>query len=158
MSDVLYVARKTMISKKFIGSIFIAILGLAIVISGFVIKGGMYISIVGAVVMLVSILVALFEALSQRSNVIEFYEKKYVVKSGIINKHENEALLTNIVSVSVSQGLGGSLFHYGTVRLDVVGKHDVRLVGVKNPHELKKYIETLMNKTDMNNIHQVIHN
>ena len=155
---VLFVARKTMISRKFVWSIFAGIIGLAILILGFVmLKDGPYILIVGLVVMAISALVALCEAIVQRSNTIEFYEKKYVVKSGVVNKHENEALLTNMVSVSVSQGLGGSLFNYGTVKIDVVGKHDIRLAGVKKPHELKKYIESIMDKTNMNDVKQVIH-
>ena len=58
---------------------------------------------------------------------------------------------------SISQGLGGRMFDYGIVHINIVGKHDINLAGVKHPQNLKKYIESIMNKTNMNGINQVIH-
>ncbi len=158
-NGVLYVAKRTMITRKFVWSIIALILGLVVLIFGFVLMGkgsGPAVLFIGLVIMVIAGLFALFIGIAMRSNTIEFYEKKYIIKSGIINKHEDEALLTNLISVSVNQGLGGSLFHYGTVRINVVGKQDIKLIGVKHPHELKKYIQSLMEKTDINNIKQVI--
>lgn len=161
-NDVLYLARRTILTKRFVGAIAVAVVGLITMILGFVMMGtgvnwGWVISVMGVGVMLIAGLVALIEAVAMRSNTIEFYEKKYIIKSGVLNKHESEALLTNLVSVSVSQTLGGSMFNYGNVSINVIGKHDIRLTGVKNPHDLKHYIEGLMNKTDMSKVNQVIH-
>ena len=160
MNDkVLFKATRTIITRNFILSIFAMIIGLIILICGFIAMDmiGSFFIIVGLAVILISGIAALVIGFGMRSNTIEFYENKYVIKSGIINRHENEALLTNIVSVRVSQGLGGRMFDYGIVHVNIVGKHDINLAGVKHPHKLKKYIESIMNKTNMNGINQVIH-
>lgn len=73
---------------------------------------------------------------------IYFYDDKFVLKSGILNKHEDEVAFKGVISVSIDQGLRGSMFDYGTVKADVVGKHNLVLAGVKDPKGLKKYLET----------------
>lgn len=157
-SEALYTARRTMVTRKFVWCLFIFILGVICLIGGFVLlKSSPILLYVGLILMVVSAIFILCEALVMRSNTIEFYEKKYVIRSGVINKHENEVLLTNLVSVSVSQSLGGQMLDYGTVKINVVGKQDISLSGVKHPQELKKYIEKLMEKTEIKNINQVIH-
>lgn len=157
-SEALYTARRTMVTRKFVWCLFIFILGVICLIGGFVLlKSSPILLYVGLILMVVSAIFILCEALVMRSNTIEFYEKKYVIRSGVINKHENEVLLTNLVSVSVSQSLGGQMLDYGTVKINVVGKQDISLSGVKHPRELKKYIEKLMEKTEIKNLNQVIH-
>lgn len=157
-SEALYTARRTMVTRKFVWCLFIFVLGVIGLIGGFVLlKSSPILLYVGLILMVVSAIFILCEALVMRSNTIEFYEKKYVIRSGFINKHESEVILTNLVSVSVSQSLGGRMLDYGTVKINVVGKQDISLSGVKHPQELKKYIEKLMEKTEIKNINQVIH-
>lgn len=161
MNDgVLYTARRTMITRKFVGCILALIFGVITLILGFVLMGmgsGDIFIFIGLFIALLGGIAALFEGLTMRSNKIEFYKNKYIIKSGLINKHEDEAILTNLVSVSVNQSLGGRMFDYGTVRINIVGKKDISLSGVKHPQKLKKYIQALLDNTNVNNIKQVIH-
>lgn len=157
-NEVLYVAKRTMLTSKFMLSILGLVVGMIILILGFVVMKsvGPYITFLGLVIIVISGILCLCEGLVMRSNTLEFYKTKYVIKSGVINKHEKEVLLTNLLSVSLSQTLSGRLLDYGTVKINLIGKHDISLSGVKHPHELKKYIEGLLNKTDVNSLNQII--
>lgn len=161
--EVLFTARRTIICKNFIGKAFVAVVGILSFIAGFVLMGMgadvadvSAIFILGAISLLLGGLLAIIEALSRRSNVIEFYDNKYIIKSGLISRHENEAVLTNLVSVNLSQTVSGRLFHYGTIRINIVGKHDISLDGVKYPEKLKGYLQGIINKTNANDFKQII--
>lgn len=73
---------------------------------------------------------------------VEFYEKKVIEKTGIISKNEKNTIFKGVVSVTVNQGLWGRFFGYGDVYIDLVGKNNLQLEKVKNPYELKKFLET----------------
>lgn len=88
---------------------------------------------------------------SAHSHQILFYDDKYVLKSGIMNKHESEAAFKGVLAVSVDQSVKGRMFGYGNVKIDVVGKNNLVLGGVKDPQGLKKYLDSKKIKgTDLN--------
>ena len=84
----------------------------------------------------------LVKNLSAHHHVITFYKDKYVIKTGIINIKENEAVFKGVISSSLNQTLKGRMFDFGDVTVDVAGKHNLNLTGVKNPKELREYLKT----------------
>ena len=49
-----------------------------------------------------------------------------------------------IISVSVSQSVGGRIFGYGDITVDVVGKWDINTKAIASPERLKRYLESKM--------------
>ena len=94
--------------------------------------------------------------LSAHSYQIIFYDDKYIIKSGIINTHEDESVFKGVLAVSINQSLTGKMFNFGDVRVDVVGKNNLSLCGVKNPEALKKYL--LTRKVDIADISHTVTN
>lgn len=69
-------------------------------------------------------------------------DDKVVWHKGVINKSERSSVLTGILGVSVEQTMVGSIFNYGDVRLNTVGKHsDLVFEGVKNPQALASFLK-----------------
>lgn len=96
------------------------------------------------------IIYILVKILSANSYQVIFYDDKYIVKSGIINTHEDESVFKGILAVSIDQSLKGKMFNFGDVKVDVVGANNITLCGVKDPKALKKYLQTRkVNITDV---------
>lgn len=93
--------------------------------------------------------------LSAKCYSIEFYDNKIVVKSGVLNKQENQSVFAGVYSVSLSQSLMGRMFNYGNIRVDCPGRWDIDTEGIKNPVALKHHLETYITSNGMTNI---IHN
>ena len=72
---------------------------------------------------------------------IFFYNNKVVQTSGIFSRYERTNILTQVLSVTVKQTFWGRIFNYGTVYVDVVGKWDINMSGVKDPLKAKAYLE-----------------
>ena len=89
--------------------------------------------IIPLIIMVVKIFIA-------KSYVIEFYDNKVIVKSGILTKKERQSILTNVASVSIEQTLMGRICNYGDIKVDIVGRWDVNTEGIKNPKGLKEYL------------------
>ena len=85
-----------------------------------------------------------------------FYDDKYIVKSGIINTHEDELVFKGVLAVSIDQSLKGKMFNFGDVKVDVVGANNITLCGVKDPEALKKYL--LSRKVDIADIKHTVTN
>lgn len=151
-----YVAKRTMLSQRFVGSIFVAIVGIALAIALAVITKSFGVaSLVALGIAVIGALVALIEGLRRNACRVEFYDNKYVIKSGLIAKQENQMAFTKIMSVSVDKSFLGAIFNYGNVKIDIVGKNDSILGGVKNPNGLKNYLENLIANPDTD-VKQVI--
>ncbi len=132
--DVKYTAvRSTMFDFHFLICILLLILGL--------IPGLIYI---------------LVKNLTAHSYKVFFYDDKYVIKSGVINTREDEAVFKGVLSVAVNQSVKGKMFHYGDVRVDTIGKHNIALSGVKDPESLKKYLQS--RKVDAASLNHVVTN
>ncbi|MGM9971254.1 MAG: PH domain-containing protein [Anaeroplasmataceae bacterium] len=156
-NEVLYTARRTMLSQRFVGCCFGSILMLALGVALAVITKSFGIGTIAALIlMVIFILVLLFEGLSRRACVVEFYKDRYVIKSGLLNKKESTMRLNKVLAVNVDITFFGSIFKYGNVHLDVVGKNDAVLGGVKNPRELKNFLENTMANTNYDNVHEVV--
>ena len=86
---------------------------------------------------------------------IEFYDNYIISKSGVLSKKERRTVFPGIISVSVDQSLWGRICHYGTVRVDVVGKWDIDLSYTAQPEKLKAYLETKL--IDPKRIRTIMH-
>ena len=102
------------------------------------------------------IIYILVKNLSAHSYKVIFYDDKYIVKSGIINTHEDESVFKGVLTVSINQSLKGKMFNFGDVKVDVVGKNNITLYGVKNPEALKKYLQS--RKVDIADIRNIVTN
>ena len=102
------------------------------------------------------IIYILVKNLSAHSYKVIFYDDKYIVKSGIINTHEDELIFKGVLAVSIDQSLKGKMFNFGDVKVDVVGANNITLCGVKDPEALKKYL--LSRKVDIADIKHTVTN
>ncbi len=89
---------------------------------------------------------------------IEFFGTRVVMRRGIFNTEEKQALLTNILGVNINQSFSGKIFNYGDVRVDLVGRWDIDTSAIKRPKALKAYIESLMNKQSPSSLGQIVAN
>ena len=102
------------------------------------------------------IIYILVKNLSAHNYKVMFYDDKYIVKSGIINTHEDELVFKGVLAVSIDQSLKGKMFNFGDVKVDVVGANNITLCGVKDPEALKKYL--LSRKVDIADIRHTVTN
>lgn len=101
--------------------------------------------------LIVPLFIMIWKIINIKDESISFYNNKVVIRSGILNKQERTTILTRVLSVTVKQTFWGRIFNYGTVYVDVVGKWDINMRGVKNPMEAKAYLERFVaNGTGMN--------
>ena len=91
--------------------------------------------------LIVPLIIMIIKIINVRDDTISFYNNKVVQRSGVFSKYEKTNVLTRVLSVTVKQTFWGRLFNYGTVYVDVVGKWDINMSGVKNPMEAKAYLE-----------------
>ena len=84
----------------------------------------------------------LYKVITANHCIVEFYDNKYILKSGVFNTQENEVVFKGVLSVVCNRSLGGKILGYGTVKADVAGKANLILEGVKEPEELRKYLLT----------------
>ena len=103
----------------------------------------------------IPLIIQIARILSVKCYSIEFYDNKIVVKSGVISKREKQSVFGGVYSVSVSQSFVGRIFNYGNIKVDCPGRWDIDTEGIKNPMELKKYLETYITGNGMTHI---IHN
>lgn len=156
-SEVLYKARRTLLSQRFIGAVGVAVVTLAGAIAVAVItKSFGLISQIFLILFGIAVIVALIEGLSRRACTVEFYKDRYVIKSGLISKKENTMRFNKILAVNVDISFLGGIFNYGNVHLDCVGKNDAQLGGVKNPKALKAFLEETMMNTNYDDVREVI--
>ena len=80
-----------------------------------------------------------------------FYADRFVMKRGIIQKDTKTQILTQIISVNVDTTPAGSIFGYGNVFINLVGKSNISLNNIKNPRELCEYLESKLQPISTNN-------
>jgi uncharacterized membrane protein YdbT with pleckstrin-like domain len=91
--------------------------------------------------LIVPLIIMIVKIINVKDDKIAFYNNKVVQTSGIFSKYEKTNILTRVLSVTVKQTFWGRIFNYGNVYIDVVGKWDINMRGVKNPMEAKAYLE-----------------
>jgi uncharacterized membrane protein YdbT with pleckstrin-like domain len=91
--------------------------------------------------LVVPLIIMIIKIINVKDDKIFFYNNKVVQTSGIFSRYERTNILTQVLSVTVKQTFWGKIFNYGTVYVDVVGKWDTNMSGVKDPLKAKAYLE-----------------
>lgn len=94
--------------------------------------------------LIVPLLIMIWKIINIKDETISFYNNKVVIKSGILRKNERTTILTPVLSVTVKQTFWGRIFNYGNIHVDMVGKWDINMRGVKNPMEAKAFLENFV--------------
>ncbi len=92
--------------------------------------------------LIIPLLIMIFRIIAIKSFSIEFYHDYIITKSGVFSKKEQRTSFMGVVCVNMEQSLMGRIFKYGTLRVDIVGKHDFTLDKIADPKDLKQYLET----------------
>ena len=93
--------------------------------------------------LIVPLIIMIVKIINVKDDTISFYNNRIVQRSGIFSKYEKTTVLTRVLSVTVKQTFWGRIFNYGTIYVDVVGKWDINMKGIKNPMEAKAYLERM---------------
>lgn len=93
--------------------------------------------------LVIPLLIMIWKIINVKDETISFYNNRVVEKSGILAKNEKTTVLTRMLSVSIHQTFWGRIFNYGDIQVDVVGKWDVNMKGIKKPKKAKKFLETI---------------
>ena len=93
-------------------------------------------------VLLIPFFIQTWRIIVVKSYSAEFYDNKIVVKSGVINKREDQFIFIAVNSVSVRRTLAGRIFGYGDVMVDCRGSWDVDTYGIKRPLAFKRFLES----------------
>ena len=98
--------------------------------------------------LIIPLIIMIVSAIQKANHKYEFYDKCIIERYGILSKNERKMAFSGIVAISVKCSLFGRIFGYGDVYIDVVGKNNLILDGVKKPFKLKEYIETKLIEFD----------
>lgn len=79
--------------------------------------------------------------------------EKIESRSGIFNTKSQKQIITKVLSVSETQSLGGKIFNYGTVCINLVGKNDFYIKDCKNHKKVVEFFEQMIaNAHELNQI------
>jgi uncharacterized membrane protein YdbT with pleckstrin-like domain len=92
-------------------------------------------------IFIIPLIIMIVKIINIKDESISFYNNKVVHRSGIFSKHEKTTILTRVLSVTVRQTFWGRIFNYGTIYVDMMGKWDISMRGIKNPKGAKAYLE-----------------
>ena len=82
-----------------------------------------------------------------------FYEDRIISKSGILSKHVKETSFVGVSAICVDQTLGGRIFNFGDLHIDVVGRWKVTIKGVKKPIEAREFlVDYLVRKGEVTSV------
>lgn len=93
--------------------------------------------------LIIPLIIQIVRVLAASCYSIEIYDQKLVVKSGVLNKNEKQAMFAGVYAVSLEQSFIGRIFDYGDIRIDAPGNWaDINTEGIKSPREFKNFLET----------------
>lgn len=113
--------------------------------------GGLILWIIFSV-LIIPLIILIFKIISIKSYTLTIDGTKITEHGGIFNKYDHQTLLTNVVGVDVSQTFSGRIFGYGNVHVDLVGKRDLWLNGIKQPDKLKEFLQQYVNTENLSTL------
>ena len=105
--------------------------------------------------LIIPLVIQIVRILQVKKEVIEFYDERIVRKWGLINKQEKQSVFAGVYSVEMTIPFWGMIFGYGNINVDCPGTWDISTRGIKNPKELKSYLES---KITSRGIHKILSN
>lgn len=103
-------------------------------------------------ILIIPVFIFIVKVVIARHYVIEFYNDKIVVKSGVLNTQERQSVFMGVYSVSISQSLWGRMCGYGNISVDCPGRWDIDTECIENPQALKHYLETKITAKGVTNV------
>lgn len=91
--------------------------------------------------LVIPLIIMIIKIINIKDESISFYNNKVVQRYGIFSKNEKTTIMTPVLSVTVKQTFWGRICNYGTIYIDVVGKWDIQMRGIKRPWQAKEYLE-----------------
>ena len=157
----LYTAKRSvfMYKRRFLSAI-ILIPAVLLIVLGILKEGTFFtvLAIAGGAIAVGCILTLVLTFVEATKSRIEFYDDKIIEKGGLFSTHESQSAMTPIIGVSIYQSFGGKIFGYGNLLIDKIGNWDVHSTYIKKPYEVKRFLEGLINQTDLSQIGLHIHN
>ena len=114
------------------------------IVSGFAPEFASYVPLVAVVfgvLALIPLTAFIVHVIKLRTQYVEFYDSCVIKKRGVFNKTEEKCMFPKVLSCHVYRSFWGRVFNYGNIQVDVIGKWDVDLVGIKKPLFVRKYLE-----------------
>ena len=97
--------------------------------------------------LVIPLLVMIFDIIRIKKEEILFFDDKVVHKRGWLTTKEAEYAFGGVYSVSICQGIFGTMFGYGDLAVDAVGHWgDLSLDHVKDPQKAKAFLAKHMVK------------
>ena len=120
---------------------------------------GIGLAVVAFAIALVFVLVIVLTVVEASKCEIRVYEKSIVTRKGLLNVKETRSVMTPIIGVSIEQSFNGKIFNYGNLVIDKVGKGwDIDSRYVKKPYEFKRFLDSLMENTEMDKVTMIMGN
>ena len=160
-NKLLYVAKKSAWAHRarMILSIIVAVLFATTGVAFISDPEGTGLAVAAFLIAAVAVLVIVLTVVEASRCEIRVYEKSIVTKKGLLNVRETRSVMTPIVGVSVEQSFNGKIFNYGNLVIDKVGKGwDIDSRYIKKPYEFKKFLDSLMENTDMDKVTMIMGN
>ena len=95
--------------------------------------------------LIIPTIIIIADIIKRKHYSIEFYNDYVMVKKGVFQKDELKSIFPRIISVSTRISIWG----YGDVIIDTVGKNDLDLTQMANPKELRAYLQSNMVSGDV---------
>ena len=102
--------------------------------------------------LIVPIVIMIFKIMAAKEYRLEFYQNKVIEHKGWLSTSTRTITFNGILSTDLKQSFWGTIWDYGTVIVDAVGKWDVETTHIKYPEKLEAYLQTRvvsMNVQDM---------
>ena len=93
-------------------------------------------------ILIIPAIILAFRIVAVKKYRIEFYKDKIIIHSGWLNVKQRTMVFMGVTSADLEKSLFSSIFNYGTVRVDCVGKWDVNSTTyIKDPEKLQAYLQ-----------------
>lgn len=144
LNQPLYTCERTILTGKFVVSIFIANLffiytfvyiGLCAILD---VKIDTSEIVLALCLCLFFLGLAFLFARSRKAATVVFYKKRCVLKTGLMKRTISETPIHGVRNIQIQQGFWAKVFDYGYVRIDSIPCNIV-LGGVKHPYKLKEF-------------------
>ncbi len=100
-------------------------------------------------ILIIPAVILAFRIVAVKKFRMEFYQDKIIIHRGWLNQSQKTMVFMGVTSADLEKTLLGSIFNYGTVRVDCVGKWDVNSTTyIKDPEQLQAYLQSRIVKVN----------
>lgn len=102
---------------------------------------------------LIQMVVIIIAVLQWVNSIYEIHEHEFIERRGIISIHENTHSFRNFSAISITQGIMGRIFNFGTIRMyhPLLG-HSVTLKKISSPLKYERILKEKLPKGGAENM------